>query len=393
METDLAFFNRLIRASLAVEILAVSPVANLEEAANEDFCFFWKLEQKSTGSVSRQSCFSQIGSLEPDNETLGEGTIMKKYVMAVGVVASLVAGLCGWVSRMPRQVEGYARATAETAADRVANAIPDAIHDRKLDNEVSSVRQEIIDRTVQMNLSKRQIEQLETEVSNLEGSVERRKRLLVEAYPVLKAAIDGQQKTVKFANQEHTLADFQKEIDDLLSMQDRETRQVEIKRVGLTRLKKSAEEGELALGEMKRALDQTEQEVVVLRSRRDQAEVESSTLDLVSSATANRETVGTVMNDGLARLKGKVNEVEARNEARRGMTSLEQRPTANSIGRQWNRLESLKAIHDTAHSDDATVLPTDVQPPKADNAASAAKPITLDASKVTISIEGSQPGK
>ena len=322
---------------------------------------------------------------------------MKKYVVAMGVAGSLFVGFCGWVSRMPRQVEGYARATAEEAADRVADAIPAAIHDRKLDNEVSSVRQEIIDRQVQMNLSKRQIEQLQTEVTALEGSVERRKRLLVEAYPVLMAAVDGEQKSLKFANQDYALPDFQKEIDDLLSMQDRETRQVEIKRNGLVRLKKSAEEGELALNEMKRALDMTEQEVAVLRSRRDQADVESSTLDLVSSATANRETVGTVMNEGLARLKGKVNEVEARNEARRGTGSLEQRPTSNSIGRQWNRLESLKAIHDTAHTDDATVMPTEVPPSKTVNAAAPApapaKPLTLDASKVTISIEGTQPGK
>ena len=198
---------------------------------------------------------------------------MKKYFVAVGVVASLVAGFCGWVNQMPRQIEGYVRASAETAVVRVANAIPDEIHDRKLDNDVSTVRQEIVDRRVQMNLSRRQIEQLETEVVNLEESVQGRKRLLVEAYPVLKAAIDGQQKTAKFADQEYSLVEFQKEIDDLLAMQDRETRQVEIKRVGLTRLKKSAEEGELALTEMKRALDQTEQEVAVLRSRRDQADL------------------------------------------------------------------------------------------------------------------------
>jgi len=317
---------------------------------------------------------------------------MKKYVVAVGVVASLVAGFCGWVSRAPRQIEGYARASAEAAADRVANAIPDEIHDRKLDNEVTTVRQEIIDRQVQMNLSRRQIEQLEADVVNLEGSVERRKRLLVEAYPVLKAAVDGQQKTVKFANQEHALTSFQKEIDELLAMQDRETRQVEIKRVGLVRLKKSAEEGELALTEMKRALDSTEQEVAVLRSRRDQAEVEASTLDLVSSATANRETVGTVMNDGVTRLKGNVNQLEARNEARRGLTSLDQRPSSNSVARHFNRLESLKAIHDEALPDAGTVLPTQVQPPKSDSTATPAKTTTLDAAKVII-IEGGQPAK
>ena len=318
---------------------------------------------------------------------------MKKYVVAVGVVASLFAGFCGWASHVPGQIEGFARASAETAANRVANAIPDEIHDRKLDNEVSTVRQEIIDRQVQMNLSKRQIEQLGTEVVNLEGSVGRRKRLLVEAYPVLKAAIDGQQKTAKFANQEYSLVDFQKEIDDLLAMQDRETRQVEIKRVGLVRLKKSAEEAELALTEMKRALDQTEQEVAILRNRRDHADVESQTLDLVSSATAKRETVGAVMNGSVARLKGNVNQLEARNEARRGMVSLDQRPSLNAVGHQWNRLESLKVIHDEAQPDAGAVPLTQIKLPKADGASVLTKSTTLDTSQVIVSIKGDQPTK
>ena len=318
---------------------------------------------------------------------------MKMYLVVLGVVASLVAGVCRWASGVPHEVDGYARATAESVAERVADAIPVEIHDRKVDHEVSAVRQEIIDRQVQMNLSQRQIERLEQEVAGLTTSVERRKRLLVEAYPVLKSAIDGQQQTVKFANQEHSLADFQKEIDDLLAMQDRETRQVEIKRVGLARLKKSAEEGQLALNEMKSALDHSEQEVAVLRSRRDQAEVESSTLDLVSSATSKRETVGTVMNDGLTKLKGNVDKLEARNEARRGMTSVGQRPSSTSVGRSWNRLESLKAIHDDAKPDADTLLPTQVESPKTDAPPTPTKSTTLDAAKVIISIEGSQPTK
>ena len=322
---------------------------------------------------------------------------MKKYMVAVGVVASLVAGACRWVSGLPREVDGYARATAETVADRVTDAIPVEIHDRKLDHEVSAVWQEIIDRQVQMNLSQRQIERLEQEVASLTTSVDQRKRLLVEAYPVLKSAIDGQQKTVKFANQEHSLSDFQKEVDDLLAMQDRETRQVEIKRVGLARLKKSAEEGQLALNEMKHALGHSEQEVAVLRSRRDQAEVESSTLDLVSSATAKRETIGSVMNDGLTKLKGNVDKLEARNEARRGVTSVGQRSSSSSIARSFNRLESLKAIHDDAQPDASTVLPTEVVPAKTDapspTPATSIKPTTIDAAKVTISIESSQPAK
>ena len=318
---------------------------------------------------------------------------MTKYLVAIGVVASLVVGACRWASGLPHEVDGYARATAETVADRVTDAIPVEIHDRKLDHEVSAVRQEIIDRQVQMNLSQRQIERLEQEVASLTTGVEQRKRLLVEAYPVLKAAIDGQRKSVKFANQEHSLADFQKEIDDLLAMQDRETRQVEIKRVGLARLKKSAEEGQLALNEMKSSLDHSEQEVAVLRSRRDQAEVESSTLDLVSSATSKRETVGTVMNDGLTKLKGNVDKLEARNEARRGMTSLGQRQTSTSVGRSWNRLESLRAIHDEAQPDTGALPPTQVSPPQTDATSTPIKSTTLDAAKVIISIEGSSSGK
>ena len=159
---------------------------------------------------------------------------MKKYMVLVGVVASLVAGLCRWVSGLPHEVDGYARATAETFAEKVEASIPNDIKDNKLNYEASVYRQGIIDRQVQMNLSQRQIERLEQEVASLTTSVDQRKRLLVEAYPVLKAAVDGEQKKVTFANQEHSLADFQKEIDDLLAMQDGETRQVEIKRVGLS---------------------------------------------------------------------------------------------------------------------------------------------------------------
>ena len=96
---------------------------------------------------------------------------MKMYLVVLGVVASLVAGVCRWASGVPHEVDGYARATAESVAERVADAIPVEIHDRKLDHEVSAVRQEIIDRQVQMNLSQRQIERLEQEVAGLTTGV------------------------------------------------------------------------------------------------------------------------------------------------------------------------------------------------------------------------------
>ena len=184
-----------------------------------------------------------------------------------------------------RTRDGTILMTQDTTITSLAKSIDggktwnfDQIQDKKLDNEVSSARLVMTDRQIQMILFSRQIEKLATEVCQLEGSVDRRKRLLADAYPVLKAAIEGQQKTVIFANQGYALADFQTEVDDLLAMQDRETRQVEIKTAGLTRLKKSAEDGQADLSEMKRALDTTEQEVAVLRCRRNQANFEYGSL-------------------------------------------------------------------------------------------------------------------
>ena len=121
--------------------------------------------------------------------------------------------------------------------------------------------------------------------------------------------------------------------------------------IALVRLQNSVEQSEISVSEMKRAVDQTEQEVAVLRYRREHADVESQTLDLISSSTAKRETVGAVMNDGITRLKGNVNQLEARNETRRGRMSLDQRPSSNAVSRQWDRLESLKMIHDEALPD------------------------------------------
>lgn len=304
---------------------------------------------------------------------------MKKHATIAGIILTLALGGLKFISR---KAEGYARATAETAAERVEDAIPAAIQDKKVDNEVRSVRQEIIDRQVQMNLSSRQISQLTDEVSRLEHSVTSRKRLLADAYPVLDSALKGQQTTVKFANQDYALADFQREIDDLLVMQDRETRQLEIKTKGLAHLKKSAEDGQAALNEMKHSLDSTEQEVAMLRSRREQANTEALTLDLVSSATAKSESVGAELGESLARLKTTVDQVEAHNEARRGIAGPEQRPSSRTIDRHWSRLESLKAIHESNQpAAQAQPAPEPSQP-------EAAVPTTIDASKVTITVEG-----
>jgi len=131
----------------------------------------------------------------------------------------------------------------------------------------------------------------------------------------------------------------------LMTLQDRESRQREIKRDGLARLEKSWTEGERALNEMRTALEGLDQQVAVLRSRRDQAQVESATLDLISSATAGRQTVAANVSQTVDRLQHDVQKIEARNEARRSLAPADARP-GNQVGRAWSRLEALKTYHD-----------------------------------------------
>ncbi|MBM4075563.1 MAG: hypothetical protein FJ267_07960, partial [Planctomycetes bacterium] len=167
--------------------------------------------------------------------------MLKKLIVGVSVVISSLLGIFLVAGRGTHEIRSLARATADVTADGVVESISEAVHDRKIDQEMKQVRMDLVDRQVQMNLSARKIEELSGEVTKLERSTDRRKRLLSEAYPILKEAIDGKQEKLTWANQEFTLVAFQKEIDDLLAMQDRETHQLTIKRDGLARLTKSVE--------------------------------------------------------------------------------------------------------------------------------------------------------
>lgn len=304
---------------------------------------------------------------------------MKKFSVGLMVAACVVTALFWLAGRSTQELKNLVRASADTAVDEVTGSLPTEVHDKKLDHELKQVRRDLIDRQAQMNLSKRQIDQLTADVEKLELSTARRQRLLVEAYPVLKTATDGGLKTVKFANEDHALADFQKEIDDLLVMQDRETRQLEIKKTGLARLKKSSEEGEAALADIRNGLETTEQEVAVLRSRREQAEVETHALDLVNAATANHDTVASMLNQSVERLRTNVDKSEARNEARRSTASVTARQGTQSVARSFNRLESLKAIHDAT-----PVAPSSVETKPAETTTEVK---SLEASKVVIEIQ------
>jgi chromosome segregation ATPase len=279
-----------------------------------------------------------------------KGSTMKKSLkIAAGSVLGL--GLLFWVAgRSLGELAGYFRASADETVSQLEDQIPDEVHDRKLAHELTSVRKEVIERQVQLSQSKTQIAQLRDDVSKLEITLAARKRLLSEAFPILQAAEEQQLQQVRFANADYQLVDFQREIDDLMASQDSETKQLAIKKSGLTRLEKSEKEAESALVDMRHALDGAEHEVAVLKSRREQAEVESKTLDMVTAVSDGVHTTTEGVGRSLDRLRENVTRKEAVNEAKRGLAPVNSRASTNQLARQWNRLEALRKYQEESDS-------------------------------------------
>lgn len=271
--------------------------------------------------------------------------MLRKVLIGVGILGVAVVGLFVVSSRSVWDFPGYFRATADQTVDNLTEQLPKEIRDRKMQNELRVARQELVDRQVALNLSRNQVEQLREDIASLETSVAGREELLAQAYPILKRAIDREEGHVRFASTSFALADFQGEIDDLITQQDRETRQLEVKREGLARVETSLREGERALADMREALEGVEQEVAMLKTRREQAEVESSTLDLISSVTTTQHSTTASIGENVERMKQEVETMEARNNARRDMTPAADAPEGG-LPRAWNRLETLKSYHE-----------------------------------------------
>jgi hypothetical protein len=89
--------------------------------------------------------------------------------------------------------------------------------------------------------------------------------------------------------------------------------------------------------------------VAILRSRREQAEIESKTLDMVASVTSRSTDTASTVGKSVDGLKSGVEKLEARNDARRahGLNPTE----TNQLSKGWTRLESLKAIADKVNQE------------------------------------------
>ncbi len=170
---------------------------------------------------------------------------MKRFT-TVGVFGSVIFGAIGLyflAGRNPVELRGYVEASGAKTIDDIKDQIPNEIHDRKLDSDLAQVRQEVIDRQVQLNLSKSSIASLKEHVAQLERRTASRERILAEAFPILDLATKDNNSKVTFAGQEFSIDEFKKEIDNLLTEQDRESRQLEIKKSGLDRIERGDRPG------------------------------------------------------------------------------------------------------------------------------------------------------
>lgn len=269
---------------------------------------------------------------------------MRKWLFLPSALLVLIS-LFVLAGRPLAELVGLVRASADTSLDGILGQVPVEVRDKQLDHDLDRQRQSVIDREVQMNLSQRQVEKLAEDVAALAARVERRQRLLVDAYPVLQQATTDGLASVRFASVERSLADFQREVDGLLAEQEREERQLTIKRDSLDRLRRSVTDGDQALADMRHGLLALEQEIETLRARREQAQLEAETLDVVASTTApgDRHTLGAATEV----LRDEVEAIEVENEVRRGHVPSS-RTATTGLARDWDRLERLKAIRDAA---------------------------------------------
>ncbi len=238
------------------------------------------------------------------------------------------------------------RASAELTVDGLEAEIPQEVHDRRRQHELATLRQDLLDRQVQLTRSKSRVAEIQKEIDRLVASVERRQRLLGEATSVLEQATEQHLESVVFAQQSLSLAAFQQELDQLLAQQQHEERQLEIQRQGIVRLQQTQEQAEAAIQQLQHTLAQAEQEVELLVARRAQAEVERQTLDMALSVTQPRGTGEDSLVGSVARLREEVQELETRNQARRANAPTGSVASSNRLARQWDRLEALRAIRD-----------------------------------------------
>lgn len=279
---------------------------------------------------------------------------MKRFGKWLGIAFLGLTVLIGISGRRISELMGYARATADKTVEQLEDSVPAAVRDQKLQNDIETARGEIIDRRVKLNLAASEVRRLQDDVRQLTAAVERRELILAEAYPALETASADRLTEVSFAGTKWQPLELGGEVDRLLMEQDRDERQLTIRRETLDRVVKSIDEGTAAITEMASRLLEAENEFQILVVRREQAQNENELLDLVASAGRSGKTVAANIGSTLEGLRGDVETLEARNDARRDVAPL-QGHEPSKLSQAWGRLERLKALHDKRSPQPASV--------------------------------------
>ncbi len=270
---------------------------------------------------------------------------MKKIVLALGSLGLSLILLVAMSSRRVGEFFGYVKATADHTVQGLEENVPNAIRDQKLQNDIEQARGEIIDRRVKLNLASSEIRRMQDEIDQLTAAANRRETILAEAYPALEAAAADRLTQVSFAGTKWIPTELGAEIDRLLMEQDRDERQLTIRREAMVRLVKSVEDGSAAITQMQAKLVEAENEFQVLVVRREQAANENDLLDLVASAGRTGKTAAAEIGTNLDGLRTDVEKLEARNEARRDAAPPGDRDSGR-LTQAWDRLARLKALNE-----------------------------------------------
>lgn len=273
-------------------------------------------------------------------------SLLQWFASCLFVGTMVPVGLYWVADRRLADLVGLARASADVTVDGLEGEISQEILDRRRQHELATLRQDVLDRQVQLTRSKTRIAQTQTEIDQLTARVERRQRLLAEATPLLEAATEQHLSSVTFAQHTLTLDAFQRELDQLLAQQQHEERQLAMQRQGMTRLQQTHEQAEAAIQQLHHTLAQAEQEVELLVARRAQAEIEKQTLDVIQSLSLPHRAGEEALAGSVARLRDEVQALETRNEARRAIAPADSVASSNRLSRPWDRLEALRAIRD-----------------------------------------------
>ncbi|TWU00972.1 coiled-coil domain-containing protein [Stieleria varia] len=245
------------------------------------------------------------------------------------------------------ELVGYLRATADETVEELQDNVPQAVRDRKLKNELDHARDQIVDRRVQLSLAESKTRKLDEEIESLTARVARREDVLAEAYPALEQASKNQAEMITFAGKQWKAEELAAQVDDLLSQQELDEQQLQIRTEALTRYQESIKEGNAVISQMELELVRADNEIAGLKLRREQARQESDLLELVS-AQRDQGSVHAGIRSDLDKLRDSVDEEEARNQAHRAVSGgvLQK----SELSQSWERMERLKALHEKRQS-------------------------------------------